>query len=289
MINTVRVELYKALHNRFLYVILIIGCAITVLNVVYFVPLYYDEAQAFAGFEAQSDVKYNTANDVATPFGRWIGMEGFSIGSSLLYFVFPLLVAIPYGWSYCLERNSGYEKSIVIRSGKTNYYLSKYLALFVVGGLAIMVPLVFNFLVLSLFLPLIFPNVSNCVYYGIFPFSLFSELFYSQPYLYVLSMCTLNFIFGGLVACLCYAVSLFVKNRVVVTLTPFALLVALRFGQQILLTYYPSLLHREFNPLFFLRGQLATTTLTVVVVEILVLLLFSLGLILARGKRREIY
>jgi len=289
MINAVKIELNKALKSKLFFIAVAIGCIITLFNTVYFVQLYLKEISEVAKFEVQFNLKYNTVNAVATPFGRWIGMEGFSLGSSILYFVFPLLIAIPYGWSYFSERKNGYEKNFVIRSGKTNYYLAKYIALFVSGGLTMAIPLIFNFISLAMFLPLVPPNVSDFIYYGISPPCLMSMIYYSHPYLYVLSMCALAFVFCGLIACLCYTASIFIKNRISVILAPFALLVALRYIQKYLIEQFPSLYYNEINPMYFLRGQSAKTTFGILIVVAFVLLVITLGVILVRGRKHEIY
>ena len=289
MINAIKIELSKALKNKLFFGAAAIGCIITLLNVFEFVGMAYKETAAVTGFEAELGLKYNTANYVSTPFGRWIGMEGFSLGSSILYFIFPLLIAIPYCWSYCSERKKGYEKNFVIRSGKQNYYFAKYVAKFISGGLTMVIPLAFNFLVLALFLPLNPANVSDNIYYGIFPTHLFSTLFYSAPYTYVLCMCIVSFIFCGLLACVSYSVSIFIKNQLVAVFFPFAMLVVFQYVQNLLADTFPAIFYNQFNPMYFLNGQTAATTLGNLLIEALILLAVTLGIVFIRGRKNEIY
>lgn len=287
MFYTLKMELQKAFKNKFFYIAIIIGCIIVTISTVHFIRIDKAEIEMVSGFERKFGIKYNTSQDIATPFGRWIGSESFSLGASIYYFIFPLMVAIPYGWSYSREKRSGYEKNVLIRSGKRSYYISKYIALFTSGGITMIIPLVFQFFSLAMFFPLVAPNVSNTIYYGIFPKHLMSALFYNQPCLYVLGILLLNFIICGFIACFCYTSALFIKNAVAVTISPFLLLLVLRYGEQLLSSSVNE--KYQLNPMSFLRGSTSNITLPIILIEILVLCLFTFVPIMIRGRNNEIY
>ncbi len=80
-----------------------------------------------------------------TVFSTWIGGDGYSLGASVYFFIFPLLISIPYGWSYCEEKKNGYIGAVVAKAGKTSYFLAKYIAVFLTGGLAMVIPLFLTF------------------------------------------------------------------------------------------------------------------------------------------------
>jgi hypothetical protein len=285
-----RVEMGKALKSPFFWASVAIGCVIAAYSAVVVMQTYFTQAAAVASYEAETGIKYYTANYVYTPFGRWIALEHHTLGSAVFYFVFPLLATLPYGWSYCAERNSGYEKNCVVRSGRLSYHLSKLLAVFTSGGLAMAIPLAFSFLSLALFLPLNPPHVSELLYLGITPPHLFSMMFYAQPYMYVACFTLMGFVFCGLIACLCYTASLFVKNSVVVTLIPFALLVAVQYAFGYLTGIFPALSFNNASPMDFLNGQSASTTLGVVAAVAVALACLSFAAVLvARGRKYDVY
>ena len=106
MKEMLKLEFRKALRNKSFYISLIIGCIITMFSLVYNIEIYQNEIMMIQGD------RLNPMYGVLSLFNRWIGGEPFSFGSSAYFFVFPLLVAIPYGWSYCEEKQSGYTEGV---------------------------------------------------------------------------------------------------------------------------------------------------------------------------------
>ena len=286
-VNTVVFEIKKALNNKLFLAAVLTGCVIVSISAFENAIGEYIGASEMAQREALMGMEYNTGTYMS-PFGRWVGVEGYSLSSSILYFVFPFLICIPYGWSYCVERNSGYEKQVVLRCGKRTYYVAKLIAVFVSGGLTMLIPLVYHFLFLCLVYPLYRPLSVEMVYLGIFPSNLFSLEFYTHPFVYVALMCLLNFLFCGLLACVCLPVTFFVKNRIAVTLVPFAMLLGLRYIQQMFFTSETAG-GLEINPMYFLNGMRATTNGQVVLIELAVLAALTLGPVLIWGKNHEIF
>jgi len=290
MKNTLKLELKKALKNKFFFIAVLIGCIITIQNVWYFVNMYNNELKFISDYFKSSGIdlsgySYSTGN---SPFVAWVGTEAQSKSSTVLYFILPLLIAIPYGWSYCSERKSGYEKNIIIRSGKINYYLSKYIAIFVSGGLTIVITLLFNFLTLSLFLPLRKPYVGDDIYTGVFPYHIFCSVFYTHPYIYVFFKLLLAFVFCGLIACISYSASLLTKNKVIVTIVPFLFSLVLMYTNGIINVNCPSF-NKRICPTDFLVEQKSETTLLIMILLALFLLLLTLGTVFARSKKHEVY
>ena len=91
MKNVLQIELNKAIKTRYFAISIIIGTMIGIVGLVYNVNLVYN-SQIYDGI--------NPCYEGFTLFNHWIGGEGFSLGSSLYFFVFPLLIALPYGWSF---------------------------------------------------------------------------------------------------------------------------------------------------------------------------------------------
>lgn len=109
MQKVLRTEIKKAIMTGYFIISIAIGILISMLGLVYNVGLFCGN-QRYDGM--------NPCYEAFTLFNHWIGGEGFSLGSSLYFFVFPILIAIPYGWSYCGEQKSGYMSQMIVRTGK---------------------------------------------------------------------------------------------------------------------------------------------------------------------------
>lgn len=226
-----------------------------------------------------------------TLFNHWIGGEAISIGSASLFFIFPLLIAIPYGWSYCAEQRNGYIRIMVLRSGRLQYYVSKYIAVFLSGGLAMVIPLAFNFLLTAMFVPAILPDPSYVTGGLLVGTSLMSFFFYSSPFLYIFLYLLLDFAFCGLIACISYALATFIKSRVAVVLLPFFILLAFKYISESLIYTSHTGKYKELSPMYFLRpaGMRLEASWLIIIVEAAVIFLFTILMTVVRGRRHEIY
>ena len=148
----IRTELYKALHNRMFYSALGIGLLISLANLV-------QSAQSVQQYTERISQIITEGRAISTSyvgfslFINWLGSNLIRFSRTLFFFIWPVLAAMPYSWSYSAERRSGYYNQIAIRSGSTRYYISKYIAVFVSGGLAVSIPLLFDLLVNALISP----------------------------------------------------------------------------------------------------------------------------------------
>lgn len=180
MKNTIKLEIHKAIKNKLFVISVLLGCAITILSLIYQVNV---SSLDFATIEK------NPMISAYTVFSTWIGGDGYSLGASVYFFIFPLLISIPYGWSYCEEKKNGYIGAVVVKAGKTSYFWAKYIAVFLTGGLAMVIPLIFNFLLAMLFFPVATPQPIYSTVYGIYYSSLMSDLFtHIRFYMYFSSL-----------------------------------------------------------------------------------------------------
>lgn len=282
--NVVRLEISKALKNNFFYSSLILGCAIAFLAFSHDLDIY------------QMDLSHTQREGInpmyaaSSLFNFWLGGEPFSLGSTIYFFIFPLLVAIPYGWSYCEEKNNGYTRVMVVNAGSRKYFLAKYIAVFLSGALAMVIPLLFSFLISSLFFPAVLPEPIYCTTNGIFYDSLMSILYYSVPLLYVFFYLCIDFIFGGLIACISCVMACFVKYRIVTVIMPFFVLLGFHYIRQFLYTS-PEIRYKEISPLYFLRPvQVAySASWMVILIEMVVLFLVTAFFVLIWERKHEVY
>ena len=111
-----------------------------------------------------------------------------------------------------------FEYSLFIRLIPINYLAAKYIAVFVTGGVVVVMPLLINYLTAITILPsLVWPV-------GVFassPKSIWSAIFYTHPHIYMIMYMILLFVCGGLMATIALIVSNIVNNRFVAMLAPY--------------------------------------------------------------------
>lgn len=241
----IRTELYKALHNRMFYSALGIGLLISLANLV-------QSAQSVQQYTERISQIITEGRAISTSyvgfslFINWLGSNLIRFSRTLFFFIWPVLAAMPYSWSYSAERRSGYYNQIAIRSGSTRYYISKYIAVFVSGGLAVSIPLLFDLLVNAL----ISPDAIVDVTLSIMPIRngfFLSGLYYTQPWLFALYWCLVDFLWGGVAACTSFLVGAKIHLRVIVTLVPFVVFTLLDGANTMLRRSYE--IYQTFSPL----------------------------------------
>ena len=227
--KSVKSEIYKALHNRWLWIAFLISMTIASINVI-------ENIQRMNNYGYGINESRNNYCGLSL-FIHWIAISGTSMGFRILYFVWPILVSMPFSWSYCQERRSGVYNQIVSRCDRMTYFISKYIAVFVSGGVALALPVFLNLMINALICPALTPNVNDylsMVYDGNF----LSQLYYTVPWLHSLIWCGMEFLWGGAVACLCFIVGAKPRLQVITILTPFILLIVLDTICTILLSFW---------------------------------------------------
>lgn len=251
MKNSIRTELYKALTNKLFYISLAIGilfCAMDIQEN----RTNMQDFDEFVQFFLNSDYRIGTGHEGYSLFYLWMGLGSISRGAAIFYTVWPVLVSIPYGWSYMEDRRSGLYNQLVTRTSATTYYVSKYIAVFVSGGLAIALPMLLGLLGNAMFVP-----------YAEIPvtFNLFCNqnflpsLFYKSHWLYALVWSGMQFLCGGAAACLCLVVGTKLRYGVMAILTPYVLYVLL---DTLIVSLRSTLLHDvpfALSPLYMVCAQ----------------------------------
>ena len=153
-----------------------------------------------------------------------------------------------------------------------------------------LIPLLFNFLISSLFFPAVLPEPIYCTTNGVFYDSLMSMIYYSAPLLYVFTYLCIDFIFGGLIACISYVIACFVKYRIVAVILPLFLLLGFHYIRQFLYIS-PEVRYKEISPLYFLRPVqvIYRASWPVILIEMLVLFLVTAFFILIWERKHEVY
>lgn len=213
MSGLVRAEVWKAFHNKNFSISLAVGLGIQSLNVIYNI------------FYVQDGLLYSaTGADVAQTrslFIRWISADGWTLGFNMLWFLFPLLAAFPFGASLFYERKTGYINLILCKVTRIRYYTAKYIAVFLAGGTVISVTLLVNLLLNALVCPAALQDSYNYVTPVLYE-EMGSALFYTNPWLFSFMWIGIDFLWGGVLAGICMLTSLLFSKRIFVLAVPFA-------------------------------------------------------------------
>ena len=134
----------------------------------------------------------------------------------------PILVAIPYGWSYCREKKTGSYLQEMIRAGRKAYFKAKYTALFLSGGLIAAFPFLLNLMINATFCPYVLPDPAAGTYPVMNGWFL-SKLFYTHPWYWALIWVGMAFLIGGVTAGLCLVPGDTFRFGTLVVLFPYAL------------------------------------------------------------------
>jgi len=215
MRNTLRTELWKATHNKMFFLSLAVG---------FFLAL----ADSYLSAQTVKELHDTTLELLEMGLGggghsgyslfvQWLPINGFQITTTYFCLIWPALAAIPYGWSFCQEQRNGVMKQITSRSSKQIYFNSKFIAVFVSGGLAVMLPLLLNLLVDALVCPYDIPPLGTV---PIFNGNFLSGLYYTYPWIYAFCWCGVVFLLGGATASLCFVVGSMLRFQVMTILVP---------------------------------------------------------------------
>lgn len=206
-----RSEIWKALHNPWFYLSLLVGTTLCLMDV-------------WQNWEAihSLNCSWDTGADAFSLFARWIAVNNWTYGCKKFYLIWPILAALPFGWSFCQERRSGLMDQIYIRAGKKQAFFAKYTTVFVSGGLAVALPVLLDLLLNAMVCPFVVPKAADSFYFVSDGYFL-STLYYTHPWIYGLIWCGMEFLWGGVTAGLCFLVSTHTRLFVTVVLVPFAL------------------------------------------------------------------
>lgn len=231
----------------------------------------------------------NPTLSLITFYNSWVGGDELSLAAALFYTLLPVGAALPFGWSYYTERKNGYLKNIYSRVDKKTYLTGKAIAVFLSGAAVVAISLVVNILLVLAKIPLITPfvwyNLYNHVYFG----SLWSDLYFSTPELYVFLFALLDIVYGGVFALLSFAVGFYFRNILAVLFSPLLFMVAANYIENVIQSRMSGRVPVEFVPTQFLHPQGNTYQIMgwAVVLVTALLLGFSILTIYFRGVRHE--
>lgn len=282
-----KAEMKKSLKNIFFIATVIVASAIAVYAAVTSIGIYNKDVEANAEIAARfAEDVYNPDYPMLSLFNHWMAEEWNSSGQALFYLLFPFFASLAFSWSICSEIKSGYIRHMATRANRTKYFISKYFAVFISGGLAVTLPMLINFMAVSSFVPAYKPDIYYDIYYAASNQTVaFSSLFFSHPYVFVIYRFLSTFIYSGLFAVSGAAFSLFVKSRIVACVFPLLLSLGLTYVS----SYH--FLPVNFSPSNFLHGGGSSygSPWYLIVGEAAIMFLITFSAFLIKSKKDDIF
>lgn len=163
-------------------------------------------------------------------FGNWIVVSANApLSASVFFYALPLLAMLAGSWSCLSERLSGYEAQICTRVSRNAYVNVKMLSAFLSAFAVTAIPLLVNFLIVSMLFPAYLPRVDESTYVGLYLHSYFSGLFYSRPLLYVLVYTLFDAVTLGALSMAVTGLSVVFRSRIKAMVVPYLIMVAWHF------------------------------------------------------------
>lgn len=220
-----KTELKKLLHKKSFYFFILFGCILAVLTVVWvYKNMYIPNEKLRLDILEKIDsvwIQHHEWFETGILQG-WIGYELYSPYNTVFFLLFPLLATAPYGYSLHYELNSGYAKQILTKCRRRDYFSSKFMAVFISGGITVAIPLLLGLILAACFFPAVGIDPIS-LHSSITPDNLWVSLFYEKPVLYALAYTGVDFMYGGLFACMTLAISGWCANGFLAVVFPFIL------------------------------------------------------------------
>lgn len=132
-------------------------------------------------------------------YSFWMPIDGTELAQGIFLMIWPLLVSLPYAWSWCSERHRGVLVQQLVRAPRAACWGAKLAATFVSGALVIAVPYVVNLVACACFAPASLVWVSDVLYVGgLGPDTPLSSLYYTFPLGFCALWTLISSLVGGL-------------------------------------------------------------------------------------------
>lgn len=274
MIHSIKIEIWKATHNFYFYMAFVLGTIIALLDVI---------QNAFSVAELYtSSIELGTiVNGIGYKMlNRWIAVNGSTIAFRFYVLLWPILASLPFSWSFHQELHCSIRNQYICRLGRKHYYLSKFIAIVLMGGFSTTWPLILDIFFISTFCPNLIPSIfemQTTLSSGWY----LSQIYYSKPLLFIILWTVTSFLQGSAVASIALLASSKVKNPVYIVLFPFLVIEGLdAIGNTAL-----SLVNWPFEKSILMLGVAGTFSPSPAWMHWIIIVLFS-SLSITLGYRR---
>lgn len=217
-------------------------------------------------------------------YNSFIGLDYAYLPSVILYTIFPLLVTLPHAISYYRDKKSGYIKNVLIKAKRRDYYIAKYISVFLSGFVYVLLILFFSLWISALFFPMLLPEVTTATYCPYDSSAMLVELFYTQPLLYTMLYIFIDAVFFGVIATIALGISCYADNILFVFAGGMILYLIVDYIMDLVGGY-------DFSPLRFLKPtQFGCTAKPIVIfIELLLLVLIVTIPFLKKERKKDVF
>lgn len=204
--RTLKFEMNRAFHGKWLYISILLGTIIAALDLGLF-RIVYGSDKGKVLIQA------------------WLGTNYQFVYNSLFYVLMPLFACLPYAGTYFSDMDSGYDRNICVKTSRFSYMMSKCVASFASGFVAVSIPLLLDLYGAAGLYPDGKPDKLSFLTAGIIDSYLFPELFNGRPWIYILLFIFIDGMFAGLFAVMSVCISRWSRNRFSAVMFPFVVYV----------------------------------------------------------------
>ena len=280
MKKLLKVECKRAFCNKTFYACLGIGAVLSI----WLLCIQVQEVKTFEQMILEYGIEKVGLYYPRSIYNSFIGLDYAYLPSTILYTIFPILVTLPHGISYYYDKKIGYMKNILIKSKRRDYFLAKYVSVFMSGFVMTMLILLFSFWLSALFFPGLLPEVTTAMYCPFDKHALLIKLFYSHPWLYVLIYIFIDAVFFGVIATVAIAISCYSNHMLLVCSGGMMI--------YLMVDLVTELLGKpEFSPLKFLRPtqMLCNANPVIIIVELAVLISLVMILLFKVERKKDVF
>ena len=274
MRRILREEISRALCGRGMKLSLVVGSIISLAHV-----LQYGLAN-HRMLQSMDFTEVSIAHPLPAIEG-WMAGNTYNLESFIFFFLLPLLATLPFGISYFDENLNGVLHNIFMRVPRKQYFMAKYVAVFLSGGMAIVIPLLVNLLLTMVLLP-------NHAGTNILSESLIGaekigyEVYFSHPCIYLGGYFILDFLLGGVFACVALVGSYVSAHRIVNAVIPF-------FLQLVLYVIFNIAGKPEYTSVYFAIAGYGICAIWLPLAYILIMGIVSFIIFLKAGIKCDVY
>lgn len=258
------------------FIISCLPCVIiSIIHAVLAIKDYLQYSADVNNYMTESNVIYNPHWAIYSIYQLWIGNDLYGNLSTIMLYVFPIEIAL-----FCLTScNSKKEKYISFKFRRSDVY--SHIVIFITSGFIAVVPLLLNFMLLLLYVPVVSPDSVYNSYYSFFAKDFLANVYYTFPNLYVFIFLLLNFVVFGLIGCISVSIYKRVGKCKISMLLPEAFLIILEFTKNIWNKFvFKSV---EISPLsYLLPVKSHNTNWIVIIAELFICILIILLLVKVR-------
>jgi hypothetical protein len=203
-------ELDRAFRNKWMFITLAV-CSMIII---------YDLCAEVIPTRKTMEMYINTwGYPIPNLYNTWMELNGVSISSRLLHFIFPLLVCIPYAESMYSDVKSKYIYNVIVRVEKKKYFLAKLITQFIVGFTVVMSTLLTSFVLTEAILPIGFP-MPGLVYIAE-NINVLGKAFYKNPFITSIIIMISEALIFSIIGCISYIFAYLLDNGMMVMVSAF--------------------------------------------------------------------